>query len=114
MYVTSLPVNYPLKNTSIAPALYMFGESASVMQFAYHMCFPASSCKTRKNEKYCKFPICIIYLPITTLPHYSMPCPHDINVSNQNAVEIKTSDICLNIIRMLCVYSIISEDKKLL
>ena len=37
MYVTSLPVNYPQKNTSIAPALYTFGESASVMQFAYHM-----------------------------------------------------------------------------
>ena len=37
MYVTSLPVNYPLKNTSIVPALYMFGENASVMQFAYHM-----------------------------------------------------------------------------
>ena len=35
MYVTSLPVNYPLKNTSIAPALYTFGENASVMQFAY-------------------------------------------------------------------------------
>ena len=46
MYVTSLPVNYPLKNTSITPALYTFGESVSVMQFAYHMCFPASSCKT--------------------------------------------------------------------
>ena len=37
MYVTSLPVNYPLKNTSIMPALYTFGESASVMQFAYRM-----------------------------------------------------------------------------
>ena len=37
MYVTSLPVNYPLKNTSIAPALYTFGESASMMQFAYHV-----------------------------------------------------------------------------
>ena len=37
MYVTSLPVNYPLKNTSIAPALYTFGESASVLQFAYRM-----------------------------------------------------------------------------
>ena len=37
MYVTSLPVNYPLKNTSIAPALYMFGESASAMQFAYRV-----------------------------------------------------------------------------
>ena len=35
MYVTSLPVNYPQKNTSIAPALYTFGESASVMQFVY-------------------------------------------------------------------------------
>ena len=46
MYVTSLPVNYPLKNTSITPALYTFGESASVMQFAYHVCFPTSSCKT--------------------------------------------------------------------
>ena len=37
IYVTSLHVNYPLKNTSIAPALYTFGESASVMQFAYHV-----------------------------------------------------------------------------
>ena len=37
MYVTSLPVNYPLKNTSIMPALYTFGENASVMQFVYHM-----------------------------------------------------------------------------
>ena len=37
MYVTSLPVNYPLKNTSIMPALYTFRESASVMQFAYRM-----------------------------------------------------------------------------
>ena len=37
MYVTSLPVNYPVKNTSIVPALYMFGKSASVMQFVYRM-----------------------------------------------------------------------------
>ena len=37
MYVTSLPVNYPLKNTSITPALYTFEESASMMQFVYHM-----------------------------------------------------------------------------
>ena len=46
MYVTSLSANYPLKNTSIAPALYMFGESASMMQFAYHVHIPASSRKT--------------------------------------------------------------------
>ena len=64
-YVTSLPVNYPLKNTSIMPALYTFGESASVMQFVYCMHFPASLHKTHKNEKYHKFPICIVYLPIT-------------------------------------------------
>ena len=37
MYVTSLPVNYPLKNTSIVPALYTFGKSVSVMQFTYRM-----------------------------------------------------------------------------
>ena len=37
MYVTSLPGNYPLKNASIMPALYMFGKSASVMQFAYRV-----------------------------------------------------------------------------
>ena len=37
MYVTSLPVNYPLKNTSIVPTLYTFGKSAFVMQFAHHM-----------------------------------------------------------------------------
>ena len=37
MYVTSLPVNYPLKNTSIMPALYMLGESASMMQVVYHV-----------------------------------------------------------------------------
>ena len=55
MYVTSLPVNYPLKNTSIAPALYMFGESVSVMQFMYRMCFPANSHKIRKNETYCRY-----------------------------------------------------------
>ena len=54
IYVTSLPVNYPLKNTSIVPALYTFRESASMMQFAYHVHFPTSSCKTCKNEKYCK------------------------------------------------------------
>ena len=48
MYVTSLPVNYPLKNTSIAPALYTFGESASVMQFAYRVrC--AFSCQLALN-----------------------------------------------------------------
>ena len=35
MYVTSLPVNYPLKNTSIAPALYTFEESAPMTQFEY-------------------------------------------------------------------------------
>ena len=46
IYVTSLPINYPLKNTSIVPALYMFRKSASVMQFAYHVRFPASSRKT--------------------------------------------------------------------
>ena len=46
MYVTSLPVNYPLKNTSIVPALYTFGKSVSMMQFAYHMRFPTSSRKT--------------------------------------------------------------------
>ena len=55
MHVTSLPVNYPLKNTSIVPALYTFGKSTSVMQFAYHVHFPASSRKTRKNEKYRTF-----------------------------------------------------------
>ena len=48
MYVTSLPVNYPLKNTSIAPTLYMFGKSASVMQFAYRVRFPASYIKHEK------------------------------------------------------------------
>ena len=48
MYVTSLPVNYPLKNTSITPALYTFGESASVMQFAYHM-RRAVSCQFVQN-----------------------------------------------------------------
>ena len=52
MYVTSLPVNYPLRNTSIAPALYTFGENASVMQFAYHV-WHAVSCKMHKNEEYC-------------------------------------------------------------
>ena len=25
-----------------------------------------------------------------------MSCPHDINVSNQNAVEITIKDVCLN------------------
>ena len=51
MYVTSLLVNYPLKNTSITPALYMFGESASMMQFTYHMQFPTNIQKALKNEK---------------------------------------------------------------
>ena len=51
MYVNSLLVNYPLKNTSITPALYMFGESASMMQFTYRMRFPANMCKMLKNEK---------------------------------------------------------------
>ena len=46
VYVTSLPVNYPLRNTSIMPALYTFGESASMMQFTYGVRFPASSRKT--------------------------------------------------------------------
>ena len=46
MYVTSLPVNYPLKNTSIVPALYMFRESATVTQFVCHMHFCANSRKT--------------------------------------------------------------------
>ena len=46
MYVTPLPANYPLKNTSITPALYMFGESVSVTQFVYRMCFPTSLHKT--------------------------------------------------------------------
>ena len=55
LYVTSLPVNYPLKNTSIAPALYMFGESASVMQFVYRV-RRAVSHQCAKNEKYRKFP----------------------------------------------------------
>ena len=50
MYVTSLPVNYPLKNTSIMPALYTFGENVSVTQFVYHVHFPTSSHKTCKNE----------------------------------------------------------------
>ena len=54
MYVTSLPVNYPLKNTSIMPALYTFRESVSMKQFAYRMRFPTSSRKTHKNEKYRK------------------------------------------------------------
>ena len=69
MYVTSLPVNYPLKNTSIAPALYMFGESAFMMQFAYCVHFPAILCKMCKNEKYRKIPLYIVYSSITTLPH---------------------------------------------
>ena len=51
MYVNSLLVNYPLKNTSIAPVLYKFGESASMTQFMYHMRFPANMCKKLKNEK---------------------------------------------------------------
>ena len=46
MYVTSLPVNYPLRNTSIMPALYTFGESVSMMQFMYGMRFPTSLRKT--------------------------------------------------------------------
>ena len=51
MYVTSLPVNYPLKNTSITPALYTFRENASVTQFAYCVqC--AVSCQVVQNEKY--------------------------------------------------------------
>ena len=64
MYVTSLPVNYPLRNTSIAPALYTFGESASVMQFACHMHFPTILRKMHKNEKYRKISLNIVYLPI--------------------------------------------------
>ena len=48
MYVTSLPVNYPLKNTSIVPALYTFGENASVTQFAYCM-WHAVSCQFAQN-----------------------------------------------------------------
>ena len=63
MYVTSLPVNYSLKNTSIAPALYTFEESASVMQFAYRVRFPAILRKMRKNENTVRFPyILFIYL----------------------------------------------------
>ena len=65
MYVTSLPVNYPLKNTSITPALYTFGESASVTQFVYHMWHTVSHQlrKMRKNDKYRTFPyISFIYL----------------------------------------------------
>ena len=42
MYVTSLPVNYPLKNTSIAPALYTFVESVPVTQFVYRVRCAAS------------------------------------------------------------------------
>ena len=48
MYVTSLPVNYPLKNTSIMPALYMFEESASMMQFVYCV-WCAVSCQSAQN-----------------------------------------------------------------
>ena len=66
MYVTSLPVNYPLKNTSIAPALYTFGESASVMQLAYSASFPTNLRKMCKNEKYRKFP----YISFIYLLHY--------------------------------------------
>ena len=65
MYVTSLPVNYPLKNTSIMPALYMFGEGASLMQLCITcgVRFPTNLRKMRKNEKYCVFPyISFIYL----------------------------------------------------
>ena len=51
MYVTSLLVNYHLKNTSIVPALYTFGESASMMQFVYCVRFPANMHKMLKNEK---------------------------------------------------------------
>ena len=51
MYVTSLPVNYPLKNTSITPALYTFRENASVTQFAYHV-WCAVSHQVVQNEKY--------------------------------------------------------------
>ena len=51
MYVTSLLVNYPLKNTSIVLALYTFGESASMTQFMYCVRFPANMRKMLKNEK---------------------------------------------------------------
>ena len=67
MYVTSLLVNYPLKNASIVPALYTFGESASMMQFAYHVRFPTNMHKMLKNEKY----VCAICSPIYHLfTHY--------------------------------------------
>ena len=48
MYVTSLPANYPLENTSIAPALYTFGESASMTHFAYCM-WRVFSCQFTQN-----------------------------------------------------------------
>ena len=72
MYVTSLSVNYPLKNTSIAPALYTFGESASVMQFVYRVHFPTILRKMHKNEKYQKIPLYIVYLPITRGSHRTL------------------------------------------
>ena len=33
-----------------------------------------------------------------------MSCPHDINVNNQNAVEIKTRDTCLNHLNVMCLF----------
>ena len=50
MYVTSLPVNYPLKNTSIVLLIYVW-KSASVTQFTYRVHFPANLHKICKNEK---------------------------------------------------------------
>ena len=47
------------------PALYTFGESASVTQFAYHVCFPTILHKMCKNENYHKIPLYIVYLSIT-------------------------------------------------
>ena len=70
MYVTSLPVNYPLKNTSIVPTLYTFGESASVTQFAYRMRFPTNLHKMCKNKNIVSshvYRLFTFYSPIQTL-----------------------------------------------
>ena len=56
----------PSKEYQHCACFIYVGESASVMQFAYRVCFPAI---LRNNEKYRKIPLYIIYLPITTLPH---------------------------------------------
>ena len=104
MYVTSLPANYPVKNNQYrAPYIRLWKcihDAICVLRMF--------SCQITLSSQKMKITVDVLvirlFMPITTFPHRSMSCPHDINVSKSECSGNRTRNKSLQDITKVSVF----------